>query len=155
LVKPAGFGYISRLGGLMAKRQTTGSTGRGGDDAPDRGRGQLENKIEDFAEDLGRLLGSAQAKAEGWLGQRKQISTTLEGIRDTASNLLNQLGHKAASVAGRGGRRGRPPGVSRDSDIAAAPLGKRKRRKLSAAARKAISDAQKARWAKQRRSEKS
>ena len=32
-----------------------------------------ENKIDEFAEDLGRLLGTARAKAEDWLGQRKAI----------------------------------------------------------------------------------
>ena len=28
-----------------------------------------------FADDLGKLLGTATAKAEGWLGQRTQIDT--------------------------------------------------------------------------------
>ena len=36
-----------------------------------------ESKLEDFAEDLGRLLGSAQAKAEGWIGQRNAITDQL------------------------------------------------------------------------------
>jgi hypothetical protein len=63
-----------------------------------------DSKIEDFAEELGRLLGTAEAKARGWLGQREQIAKTLEGIRDTASRLLNDLGHQAARAV----RRGRP-----------------------------------------------
>ena len=37
------------------------------------------SKIEDFAEELGRLLGSAEAKARGWLGQREQIAKPLKG----------------------------------------------------------------------------
>src|SRR5713101_1647676 len=72
-----------------------------------------EQKIEEFAEDLGRMLGTARAKAEGWLGQRRAIAKHLEGIRDTATGLLDQLiGHGGASAttAGTGRRRGRPAG---------------------------------------------
>ena len=104
-----------------------------------------DSKIEDFAEELGRLLGTAEAKARGWLGQREQIAKTLEGIRDTASRLLNDLGHQAARAV----RRGRParkrgPGRPKATANAAPP----KRRTMSAKARAAISAAQKARWAK-------
>ncbi len=92
-----------------------------------------EHRIEEFAEDLGRLLGTARSKAEGWLGQRKQIVQHLEGIRDTATDLLGQLGHKGEEYA---------QGVVR------------RKRTMSAAARKAISDAQKRRWALQKAGEK-
>jgi hypothetical protein len=47
-----------------------------------------ESKLGDFAEDLGKLLGTAEAKAKGWLAQRHQITKTLEGIRDTANGLF-------------------------------------------------------------------
>jgi hypothetical protein len=101
-------------------------------------RGARPRSIEGFAEDLGRLLGSAQAKAQGWLGQRQTIVKHLQQIRDTASNLLSQLG-SASSAAGRGlGRRAVVVGVVSKP---------RRKRKLSAAARKSISDAQKKRWA--------
>lgn len=111
-----------------------------------------ESKIEDFAEELGTLLGNARAKAEGWLGQRTQIADTLESIRDTASKLLSELGHQAQRVA----RRGRPAGtrsVTKRGPSRAEPGG-RKRRKMSAKARAAISAAQKARWAKVKAGEK-
>ena len=85
-----------------------------------------------FAEDLGRLLGSAQSKAEGWLGQRQLIAKQLVQIRDTASELLSQM---------TGGGAGRRPAAARAGDQAV------RKRKLSPAARKAISDAQKRRWA--------
>ena len=88
-------------------------------------------QVEAFAEDLGRLLGTAQTKANHWLGQRQAIVKHLTAVRDTASKLLTDLGHQA----------------ERTQKFAPAPLSKRKRRKLSAAARKAISDAQKKRWA--------
>ena len=55
-------------------------------------------RVEAFAEDLGRLLGAARAKAEGWLGQRKAIAKHLEDVRDTAANLLSQM------TGARGGR---------------------------------------------------
>lgn len=112
--------------------------------------GAAEHKIEEFAEDLGRLLGQAQNKAEGWLNQRQVIVKHLEGVRDTASHLLSQLGHEAQRAAhlGRAARNAvtrRGPGRPKGS-------GTRKRRTMSAEARKAISDAQKARWAKLRAS---
>jgi hypothetical protein len=92
--------------------------------------------IEGFAEDLGRLLGTAQSKAEGWLGQRQTIARQLVQIRDTASGLLSQLTSGGAR-AGRAFRRG----------AANATRVVVRKRKLSPAARKAISDAQKRRWA--------
>jgi hypothetical protein len=102
-------------------------------------------KIEGFAEDLGRLLGTATAKAERWIGQRKEIATRLAQIRDTASRLLSDLGHQAQSRVRRVGRR-----VLAQTAVTAPP----KRRRLSAKARKAISDAQKRRWAAHKAKEK-
>src|SRR5580765_8991633 len=63
-----------------------------------------EHKLEGFAEDLGRMLGHARTKAEGWLGQRRAIVKNLTELRDEASKLLTQLGHDAV-IAGRKGRR--------------------------------------------------
>ena len=115
------------------------------------GLAATEHKIEEFAEDLGRLLGAAKSKAEGWLGQRQKITKHLEEIRDTATNLLQQLGQGAAAVTRR---RGRPAGTGRRAGRVAKrgpgrPKGSgRKRRTMSAAARARISAAQKKRWAK-------
>jgi hypothetical protein len=117
-----------------------------------------EHKIEEFAEDLGRLLGTAQRKAEGWLGQREAIVKHLTGVRDTASKLLADLGHQAqsaataASKAYTGKRRGRPAGSKNKSGIII--VGGKTKRTMSAKARKAISMAQKARWAKQKAGDK-
>lgn len=111
-----------------------------------------EHKIEEFAEDLGRLLGTARAKAEGWIGQRQTVAKHLEDIRDTAAELLKKLGaggliSSGAASEGDGDRRPARPrkteAVEAPAEVAAdAP----KKRTMSAAARKAISDAQKARW---------
>jgi hypothetical protein len=104
-----------------------------------------ESKIDDFADELGKLLGTARAKAEGWLGQRTQIAKSLEGIRDTASKLLSDLGHQAQQIA----RKGRSLGAAKRSPVQGrASSSLPKRRKMSAAARAKISAAQKARWAK-------
>jgi hypothetical protein len=112
-----------------------------------------ESKIEDFAEELGKLLGTARAKAEGWLGQRKQIAKTLQGISDTATSLLSQLGEQVETVVRRG-RRGRPPG-STNTRGPGRPAGSgKKKRTMSAKARAAISAAQKKRWALQKAGEK-
>ena len=115
-------------------------------------RSPAESKMVDFAEDLGRLLGTAQAKAEGWLGQRQAIATQLAQIRDTATKYLQELSGSAASLAGaiQRGRRGRPAG-SKNKRGPGRPKGSgKKKRTMSAAARKAISDAQKKRWAAQK-----
>jgi len=132
----------------MAKRKAS--------DATDSGYGRSAGaKIEGFAEDLGKVLGTARAKAEGWIGQRQQIVKSLTDLRDTASKLLADLGHEAGRVYRRGsaaGRRsleaarrgpGRPPGSR-----------KKKKRTMSAEARRRISEAQKKRWAKQKAAEK-
>ena len=113
-----------------------------------------EDRLVDFAEDLGRLLGSAQSKASTWLNQRQEITTQLTQIRDAANEYLQELrgrGARLAAAVSRGRKRGRPPG-SKNRKAAAAPSTKpaRKRRKMSAAARKKISEAQKARWAKRK-----
>jgi hypothetical protein len=111
-----------------------------------------EQKIEEFAEDLGHLLGSATKKAENWLSQRQQIVKRLTEVRDTASKLLTDLGHQAESAVATGKRaykrRGRPAAKA----VVAATT--KVKRTMSAKARKAISMAQKARWAKQKAGDK-
>jgi len=123
--------------------------------------GSVEGAIGGFAEDLGRILGQARNKADSWLGQRQAIVKQLTQLRDEASSLLSQLGDQAAA-AGQRGRRvadsfvegfqkrgpGRPKGSKNRKGIIVD--GKRKRRKMSKAARAKISAAQKARWAKQK-----
>jgi hypothetical protein len=111
------------------------------------------DRVEEFAEDLGRLLGTARSKAEDWLGQRKQIAEQLTNLRDTANQLLEQLG---GAISGGGRRPGRPrkQAAEAQTEFAPAPLSKKQRRKkrtMSAEARAKIGAAQRARWAKQRR----
>jgi hypothetical protein len=123
--------------------------------------GSVEGVIGGFTEDLGRLLGQARNKADSWLGQRQAIVKQLTQLRDEASSLLNQLGHQAAAAGHRGrrvadsfvaGYQKRGPGRPKGSKNRKAVIvgRKRKRRKMSAAARAKISAAQKARWEKQK-----
>jgi hypothetical protein len=120
---------------------------------------RVGEKIESFAEDLGKLLGTAQAKASSWLEQRKSIADQLTQIRDTANEYLQRLSGEAASVAAavrRGARRGRPPGSknktagAKKGEPGRPPGSGKKKGGMSAAGRLAVSRAQKKRWAKKR-----
>ena len=90
----------------------------------------MDQRMGDFAEDLGRILGTAEQRATAWLSQRNTVVDQLTSIRDTASRLLEQLalagsqvaagvsrGRRRAHAAANGGfvsaaRRGRPAGTS-------------------------------------------
>jgi hypothetical protein len=124
------------------------------------------SQLEGFAEDLGRLLGTAAAKADQWMAQRHAIVKQLTDVRDTASKLLADLGQRAQArvvVRGRGRLSRSVPGILKKAGSLGvvnklrgslvAPV-VRKRRKMSKAARAKISAAQKARWAKQKAGEK-
>ena len=102
-----------------------------------------ESKLEEFAEDLGRLLGQARGKAESWIGQRNAIAEHLKGVRDTATQLLAQLGIAEAP------RQQVPVGASTPKRGPGRP--RKVKRTMSPEARAKISAAQKARWAKQKR----
>jgi hypothetical protein len=108
----------------------------------------IESKVEEFAEDLGRILGTAQAKASAWLNQRKSVAEQLTTIRNTADQMLRQLGDESGLLWRRakgGVRKGR---ITSTGDPGGA--GPKKKRVMSAKARAAISRAQKLRWARQK-----
>lgn len=89
---------------------------------------------------IGTALGHVAARLDGWLSQRDLIAKELSNVIDRARGMLSQLGTLEVPLPGR---RGRPA-----ASTAAVPEAGRKRRKMSAKARKAIGDAQRARWAK-------
>jgi hypothetical protein len=107
-------------------------------------RGRKASGFDRFADDLGSILGSAQSKAESWLGQRENIARQLTQIRDEASNLLSKLSGNVADIASAIVTRkpGRPAG-STNKAAPGAPRG----RTVSAAARRKMSLAAKKRWA--------
>ena len=104
-------------------------------------RTSSEIRMINFAEDLGRLLGTAQAKASTWLNQRQQIAKQLTQVRDTAERLLGELTSSGAKVAA---------GVRRGARKAAGSRPPRRRRRMSAETRKRLSEAAKRRWAARR-----
>jgi len=124
-----------------------------------------ESKLEGFAEDLGRLLGTAQVKAESWIGQRKAITDQLTQIRDAAQRWISELsgGGTDAGVQRRGPRRpaasskvlerpkrrpGRPPAAAGASATQGGGL---KKRTISPEGRERIAAAQRLRWARQKK----
>lgn len=100
--------------------------------------------LEDFAEDLGRFLGTAEHKARGWLDQRKSIASQLSQVRDKADQLLRELTGGAANMAltVTRSRRGRSIGSGKKA--------KRKGRTFTAAQRKQQAERMRAYWAKRK-----
>jgi hypothetical protein len=90
---------------------------------------------------LGQMLRGVASKIENWRSTRDEIAGELSGIVSAAQGMLSELGVSAAPRRGRPGRTRKPAAV-------------RTRRKMSAKARKAISDAQKKRWAAQKATKK-
>lgn len=78
----------------------------------------IEQRVLAFAEQIGRIAGTIQVKAEGWM-DRQRLNRQLAGVRDGAAHLLQQLGSgataakkkKPAAVAARGGTKGRSGGA--------------------------------------------
>ena len=72
----------------------------------------LEEKLMNLAENLGRLVGSAEHKATTLLGGREEIARQLTEIRDTCNSYLKELtsgGAAFADAVRRGRRETKPP----------------------------------------------
>jgi hypothetical protein len=50
----------------------------------------IEQRVLAFAEQVGRVAGTLQAKADGWM-QRETLHTQIASVRDGAAELLEQL----------------------------------------------------------------
>jgi hypothetical protein len=113
----------------------------------------IGQKALDFADDLQKVLGAAQATAAAWLEERRMVRQQLETIRDTAGQILRQLGIEAESApaAAPAARvRVRRRAARSQAVEAAAPVRKRgggRGRRFSAETRKKMSLAQQRRWA--------
>jgi hypothetical protein len=78
----------------------------------------LEQRVVAFAEELGRIAGTFQAKAEGWM-DREALTKQIASVRDGAAELLEQLAGGAtkpstrvpAAAAAHGNTNGRSGGV--------------------------------------------
>jgi hypothetical protein len=95
----------------MAKRDSGHTQAKGGTAASD-----IEKRVVAFAEQLGRIAGSVQAKAESWI-DREALNTQIASVRDGAIELLDQLAdaanasRKSTVTAARKGAKGRSGGV--------------------------------------------
>ena len=56
--------------------------------------GDMEKRVVAFAEQLGRMAGTVQAQAEGWI-DRDRLNKQLAAVRDGAADLLEQLADAA------------------------------------------------------------
>jgi hypothetical protein len=106
---------------------TTGAAGSTTGDA-------MEQRVIAFAEQLGRIAGTVQGRAEGWM-DRSSLTTQISSVRDAASELLDQLVGGATKVAKAS--KSKMSGISRISKLsrvskarpaAAAPRAARKGR---------------------------
>ena len=75
----------------MAKQAGGKATGAAG--AEKGAADHLEAGIVALAEQLGRIVGTVQAKSDGWM-DRETLSAQMAGVRDGATDLLKQLSGK-------------------------------------------------------------
>ncbi len=94
--------------------------------------GPLEERILAFAEQLGRIAGTVQAKTADWM-EGDALKKQLAGVRDGAADLLQQLTGEASTGAKQAATRTTAPRESsgRSGGIVDAP-GKKHRRRLPA-----------------------
>jgi hypothetical protein len=84
----------------------------------------VEQRVVAFAEQLGRMAGTVQARTEGWLDP-DALKAQVASIRDSAAELLQQLAGEAAAAKGDV-----PATASRKSRGAVDAPGKRHRKPL-------------------------
>ncbi len=103
----------------------------------------------DFAEDLGRFLGTAEHKARGWLDQRKAIIAQLSQLREKTDGLLRELTEGSSNMIAVVGlrRRGRPPGSGKKT-------AKKRGRTFTAAQRREQGERMRKYWANKKKTAK-
>jgi hypothetical protein len=98
-------------GAFMAKRKSSTLRTIGGTattEALDATTAEaMERRVLVFAEQLGRMAGTVQAKAEGWM-DRERLTREIASVRDGAVNLLEQLAGRATKTSKR-----KPAGAAR------------------------------------------
>jgi hypothetical protein len=84
------------------------------DSSASKAEERIEEYVVAFAAQLGRIAGTVQTRAEGWM-DRESLSKQIAGVRDGAAALLKRLAAGTAKSAKRkrsGGSRGRNKGRS-------------------------------------------
>ena len=116
----------------MAKRKSattraTGATTTGATTTGDT----TEGRVLAFAEQLGRIAGTVQAKADGWLN-RETLTRQIAGVRDGAAELLEHLGVGVAPAKKAPAAKAAPRKTKgRSGGVVDAP-GKKRRKRLPA-----------------------
>jgi len=120
----------------MAKRTQSATRGNSGtapatSPAPPTADG-MEQRLLAFAEQLGRMAGTVQAKTAGWMDD-DALKQELARVRDGAADLLRGLTRRAPAVAKTAPAGGATPGRSkgRSGGVVDAP-GKKHRPRLPA-----------------------
>ncbi len=127
---------------IGAKRTNTRTVDRGSVAASASSADTLEQKVVAFAEQLGRVVGTVQAKTEGWM-DREALNKQMASIRDGAAALLEQVADKAT-----GGSTQKPADATakrasqgRSGSVVDAP-GKKHRKPMPSDARATAADTQ-------------
>ena len=84
-------------GNAVASNSGTPASGNMGGDAA--ANDAMEQRVVAFAEQLGRIVGTVQAKAEGWM-DRDALNKQIASVRDGAADLLEQLSDGVTNVTG-------------------------------------------------------
>lgn len=92
----------------MAKRNSKKSNQRTNNGKAPTSSGSTVDSVEwqvvALAEQVGRIVGTVQAKAEGWF-DRKALSDQLAGVRDTAADMVQHLADAVEKAPLRAGTR--------------------------------------------------
>jgi hypothetical protein len=108
----------------------------------------MEQRVVAFAEQLGRIVGTVQARAEGWM-DREALNQQIASVRDSAAELLDQLADgvtnaaKPAKKAATTAAAPKPSGKGRSGGVVDAP-GKKHRKPTPADPRAIAADAKRA-----------
>jgi len=95
----------------------------------------VEQKVVALAEQMGRLIGTVQARAEGWL-DRTTLQNQLTGIRESAAEVLTHLNPRGPAPASESGQAGGSGQSSRRRTSAAAAKSGRSGGKVDAPGKK-------------------
>ena len=111
----------------MAKRKSATTRATGDTTTADT----METRVLAFAEQLGRMAGTVQAKTDGWLN-RETLTRQITGVRDGAAELLEHLGVSATPAKKAPAVKAAPRKTKgRSGGVVDAP-GKRRRKRLPA-----------------------
>jgi hypothetical protein len=117
----------------MAKRDTSNKSSAeasGGPAASAAGGESAEDRFIALAEQFGRVVGTMQAKAGGWL-DRDALKQQLSEVRDGATHLLEQLGAAAGQAREGADSSQQPPTARQETSRTGADRGQQQNRHRS------------------------